>query len=87
VVSESTVPVSRFPVPTGWSLSAVGADQFQAGVTPAGLPGFHDALLQQLLYAFGSLSDSDVFRWSEMLLDIVKYLHSGKRPSVREIAF
>jgi hypothetical protein len=44
-------------------------------------------MLQQLLYAFGSLSDSDVFRWSEMLLDIVKDLHSGKRPSVREIAF
>jgi hypothetical protein len=45
------------------------------------------AMLRQLLYAFRSLSDSNVFRWSEMLLDVVTDLHSGKRPSVREIAF
>lgn len=45
------------------------------------------AIFQQLLYAFGSLSNSDRFRWSEMLLDIVKDLRSGERPSVREIAF
>ena len=44
-------------------------------------------MLQKLLYAFGSLSDYHVFRWSEMFVDIVKDLRSGERPSVREIAF
>ena len=45
------------------------------------------AMLQQLPSAFPSFLDSDVLRWSEVLLNKVNDLGPRKPPSMRRIAF